>query len=93
MELRSNIFLIGLVLLVGFLAVFGLPMWWFMRGRKPGERREKRWGAILLGILLFASVGAGNPAAKGNWVASTTVIARAVGGAWLIAWGAKGTPS
>lgn len=89
-NLGSNPFLIGLLVLVVFLAVFGLPMWWYMRGWKPGERRERRWGAIMFGILLLGSVGTIGPGAGGR-IAAVVAMARAVGGAWLVAWGAKGT--
>jgi hypothetical protein len=78
---------------VGLLAVFGPPMWWYSHGRKLGEKREKKWGAILLGILLVASVGATPATAKGDWLFKGLTIARALAGAWLIAFGAKGSPA
>jgi hypothetical protein len=79
--------------LVGLIAVFGPPMWWYSRGRKLGEKREKKWGAILLGVLLLASVGATPVPAKGNWVFTSFIVARALAGVWLIAFGAKGSPA
>ena len=75
----------------GLLAVFGPPMWWYSHGRKLGEKREKKWGAVLLGIFLIASVGATPTPAKGNWLFTSFTIARALAGAWLIAFGAKGS--
>jgi hypothetical protein len=81
------------IALVGLLAVFGPPMWWYSHGRKFGEKREKKWGAVLLGIVMLASVGATPVPAKGNWFFTSFMIARAVGGVWLIAFGAKGSPA
>ena len=77
--------------LVGLLAVFGPPMWWYSHGRKPGEKREKKWGAILIGILLIGSVGSTPTPAKGNWLFASFTVARALAGVWLIAFGAKGS--
>lgn len=85
----SHLLLIGWAALVALLAVFGPPMWWYSHRRKAGEKRQKRWGPILLGILLIAGVGPTPPGARISWVWWFNV-ARAVGGAWLIAWGAKG---
>jgi hypothetical protein len=81
---------------VGLLAVFGPPMWWYSHGRKPGEKREKKWGAIMLGILLVASVGATpapRPGQAANWMLVGFTLARAIAGVWLIAFGAKGSPA
>ena len=80
------------IALVGLLAVVGPPMWWYSHGRKFGEKREKQWGAILLGILVFGSVGATPTPAKSNWLFTSFTIARALAGVWLIAYGAKGSP-
>jgi hypothetical protein len=77
----------------GLLAIVGPPMWWYSHGRKFGEKREKKWGAILLGIVLLASVGATPTPAKGNWLLTTFVLARALSGVWLIAFGAEGSPA
>lgn len=60
------------------------------RRRSPGERREKRWGAILLGILMIVSIGYVQPSVRGDWFDWAANIARMVGGVWLLAWGAKG---
>ena len=40
-----------LIVCVAFLLVLGPPLLWYSRGRKLGERRSKRWGIILFGIL------------------------------------------
>ncbi|MBN9663648.1 MAG: hypothetical protein J0H49_35950 [Acidobacteria bacterium] len=90
MDIGSNPLLIGFIVLVGFLAIFGPPAWWYTRGRKPGERREKRGGAILLGILIIISIGYVQPAVRGDWFGWSVNMARVVGGVWLLAWGAKG---
>ena len=87
MELLRAI-LIGFVF---FLALIGPPIWWYQRGRKPGERRKKQWAAILFGIFVFASVGKVEPPAEGDWVGILAVLARAEIGVWAIAIGAKGT--
>jgi len=59
----------------------------------PEVRREARekWGAIMFGILLLGSVGATPAPAKGNWLFTAFVFARALSGVWLIAFGAKGS--
>lgn len=72
--------LIGFIVLVAFLAIFGPPAWWYTRGRKPGERREKRWGAILLGILMIISIGYVQPSFRSDWFGWTANMARMVGG-------------
>jgi hypothetical protein len=66
-------------------------MWWYSHGRKPGEKREKRWGAILIGILLLASLGHVQSTAKADWIGWSINILRILGGVWLIAFGAKGS--
>ena len=91
MDIGSNPLVIGLFALVVLLAVFGPPAWWYSHGRKPGERREKRWGAILLGVLMIVSIGYVKQTNRGEWLAWALNIGRVVGGAWLLAWGAKGT--
>ena len=48
--------------------------------------------AILLGIFLLGSVSAAPTPARGNWHSQFFTIARALAGAWLIAFGAKGSP-
>lgn len=78
--------------LVGLLVVFGPPMWWYSHGRRFGEKREKKWGAILLGIVLVGSVGATPATGKGDRLLAGFTIARVIAGAWLIAFGAKGSP-
>ena len=85
----------SLAVAIGFavlLAIIGPPMWWSSHGRKPGEKREKKWGAIIFGIVLVGSVGATNTA-KSNWLQTTFVLARALAGVWLIAFGTKGSPA
>ena len=84
--------IVAVLAFAGLLAVFGPPMWWYSHGRRVGEKREKKWGAILFGILLIGSVGATPTPAKGNWLFTTFTIVRALAGAWLIAFGAKGSP-
>jgi hypothetical protein len=86
-----QVLLACLLALALLLAVFGPPAWWFWHDRKPGERREKRWGAIVLGALLIISMGYLKPAAKGDWVGWLVNIGRLVCGSWMIAWGAKGS--
>lgn len=78
---------------VGLLAMVGPPMWWYSHGRKLGEKRETKWGAILLGILLISSVGATPATAKGDWLFTSFTLVRALAGVWLIAFGAKGSPA
>lgn len=90
MGIGSNPLLVGLLALALLLVVFGPPAWWYTRGRKPGERREKRWGAILLGVLVIVSIGYVKPTSRGDWLGWTVNMIRMVGGAWLLAWGAKG---
>jgi hypothetical protein len=80
-----------LIALAGLLIVLGPPLWWYSRGKKLGERREKNWIAIGIGILLLASLVASQPAAKGNWLAWSASMVRVLGGVWLIAYGAKGS--
>ena len=80
MGLESYIFLISLL-------AFVLYLW----GRKPGERREKEWVAILLGLLLILSLGPIKPTAKGGWIGWIASMGRVVCIAWLIARGAKAT--
>jgi hypothetical protein len=93
MDVGSNVFLISLLALGLMLAVFGPPAWWYWHGRKPGERREKRWGAILFGGLLMISLGYIKPTDKWDWVGWAANIGRIVCAAWLIAWGARGSPA
>lgn len=90
MDVGSNPSVIVLIVLVAFLAIFGPPAWWYTRGRRPGERREKRWGAILLGILMIVSISYVQPSVRGDWFGWSANMARVVGGVWLLAWGAKG---
>jgi hypothetical protein len=46
------------------LAIAGPPAWWEWNGKKPGERREKKWGAIFFGTLLIISMGYVRPTAE-----------------------------
>ena len=80
-----------LIALAVLLTVVGPPTWWYWHGRKPGERREKQWGAILLGVLLIISIGYVKPTAKGDWIGWATNVGRLVCASWLIAWGARGS--
>jgi multisubunit Na+/H+ antiporter MnhB subunit len=73
-----------------FVIVFGPPVWWYSHGRRAGERRERRWGAIILGLIVLLSASYIRPSATAEWVAWAANLSRIVGGAWLIAWGAKG---
>ena len=86
----DNVLLISLLAFALLFAIIAPPIWWYRRGRKLGERREKSWGAILFGILLIISVGYVRPSAKGDWIGWVVNIARPILGAWIIAWGAKG---
>jgi hypothetical protein len=72
-----------LVALVIFLAI----MYWHFR--EPGERRDKRWGAILAGILLV-SIGYFKPA-KQNWTHWLGHVGGFVIISWLIARSARGS--
>ena len=91
MDIGSNPSLIAVFALVFLLAVFGPPVWWYSHGRKPGERREKNWGAILFGALVLISIGYVKPSSKGDWFGWVVNVGRITAGAWIIAWGAKGT--
>ena len=91
MDIGSNPYLIALFAFVGLLAVFGPPAWWYWHGRKPGERREKNWGAILFGLLVLISIGYIKPTAKGDWFGWVANMGRIFGGTWIVAWGAKGS--
>ena len=81
---------IALLVIGILLAVIGPPIWWYLHGRKPGERRDKNWGAILFGILVLVSVGYINTA-KGDWIGWLINMVRFVSASWIIAWGAKGS--
>lgn len=81
---------VGLLVLAIFLAVVGPPIWWYLRGRKPGERRQKQWGAILFGVLLLVSIGY-IKTSKGDWIGWLANMGRFVCASWLIAWGARGS--
>ena len=89
MDIGANPYLIALFALVGLLAVFGPPSWWYWHGRKPGEQREKNWAAIIFGLHVLISIG--YITAKGDWLGWVVNMGRVFGGAWIIAWGAKGT--
>jgi hypothetical protein len=80
-----------LLAIIVLLAIMAPPIWWYRRGRRPGERREKRWGAIFFGILILISVGYVRPTAQGDWIGWIVNMVRVFGGAWMIAWGAKGS--
>jgi hypothetical protein len=83
--------LIILVAFLGLLAIVGPPMWWYSHGKRPGEKREKKWGAILLGFLVLMSIGYVQPTVKGDWIGWSVNMARILSGVWLIAFGAKGS--
>jgi len=91
MNIGSNEYLLVSIALVGMLAIIGPPIWWYGRGRRLGERRERKWGVILFGVLLLMSVGYGQPTAKGDWLRWLVNMGRAVAGVWIIALGARGT--
>jgi len=91
MDIGSNIPLLIVLVLLMFFAIFGPPVWWYRRGVKPGERREKKWGAIILGSLLIISIGYVKPTVKGDWIGWAVNVGRLVAGAWIIAFGAKGS--
>ena len=80
-----------LLAVVILLAVAGPPAWWYWHGKKPGERREKKWGAIFFGILLVISMGYVRPTAE--WLGWLANVGRLVAACWIIAWGAKGSPA
>ena len=84
--------LIILVALLGLLAIVGPRVWWYSHGKKPDEKREKKWGAILLGFLLLISLGYVQPTVKGDWIGWSVNMGRILSGVWLIAFGAKGSP-
>jgi hypothetical protein len=90
-DIGSNVQAIVAVALVMFFAIFGPPVWWYRRGVKPGERREKKWGAIILGALLIISIGYIKPTVKGDWIGWAANVARLIAGAWIIAFGVKGS--
>ena len=90
MESTPNLVLIILYVIGVFLTVLGPPIWWYRRGRLPGERREKNWAAIFIGIVLIGSLGSPKPSAKGDWMPAVLAIGRVLIGAWSIAIGAKG---
>jgi hypothetical protein len=91
MDSQPNVPLILFLALLGMFAIFGPPAWWYWHGKKPGERRERRWQAILLGALLIITIGRIGPTVKGDWLGWAISIARISAGAWLIAWGARGS--
>ena len=88
MNSKPAIILFGLL---GLLVIVGPPIWWYSHGKTLGEKREKKWGAILLGFLLLISLGYVQPTAKGDWIGWTVNMVRILGGVWLIAFGAKGS--
>jgi len=81
---------VSLLALAMFLAIVGPPTWWYLHGRKPSERRQKQWGAILFGVLLLVSIGY-IKTAKGDWIGWVANLGRLVCASWLIAWGARGS--
>lgn len=80
-----------LLAFVILLAIAGPPAWWYWHGKKPGERRQKKWGAILLGVLLIISMSYIRP--TGEWLGWLANVARLVAACWIIAWGVKGSPA
>jgi hypothetical protein len=69
------------------LVIFVAIMYW--HGREPGEHREKRWGVVLVGILVI-SIGYFKPA-KYNWIHWLGHVGGFVVISWLIARSAKGS--
>jgi hypothetical protein len=84
---------VSLFAVVVLSALFVPPAWWYHRGRRPGERRKKLWGAIRFGWLMLASLGRVEPTAKGDWTGWLLNVARLEVGIWAIAIGAKGSPA
>ena len=87
METLKVVFIVVAVLL----AFVGPPLWWYSRGRKPGERRTRRWEAIVFGIFLLSAVGRLTPAQKGDWGGAVIRLCMAEAAVWSIAIGAKGS--
>lgn len=89
MDVGSNPVLIGLIALIGLLVLFGPPIWWYRHGRDPRERRKPNWWAIIFGVIVL--IGTRGRIAKGDWVGWAVSLVRYATGAWIIAWGAKGS--
>jgi hypothetical protein len=58
----------------------------YWRDREGGERRAKRWPAVLVGILLVISMAAFflQPPTKGNWIGWLAPLGRLAIIWWLI---------
>jgi hypothetical protein len=85
-----NVPLILFFALLGMLAIFGPPAWWYWHSKRLGERREKRWIPIIVGVLLMIGLRSGP---KGDWLAWGINLLRACAGSWLVAWGVRGSRS
>ncbi len=88
MDAGSNPLLIGLIALVGLLAILGPPIWWYQHGRKPSEKKKLIWWAIIFGVIILSGT---RPTAKGDWLGWVASIIRIEMGVWIIAWGVKGS--